>query len=138
MPSTYVPGGTQSGTIPTQTGLGNIFSVAGEIIVGAGGATYTTILPGTDGQVIVADAAEALKLKWSTLTQLPFLIYATPPATASEGQAYINSGDRKLYVYFSGSWQSMFSFVAPSDGLVTLESGDGFLLLETGDYVLLE
>lgn len=61
--------------------------------------------------------------------KVPFPVRATPPE-ATEGNAYIDSDDHTLYVYYEGTWQST--------GITFSPAAAEFMLVETGDYFLLE
>jgi hypothetical protein len=63
-------------------------------------------------------------------------VLGSAPATASNGQMYINSGNDTLYIYYAGMWQAIL-VLAPG-AYILLEDGGKIELEATSGYVALQ
>ena len=65
------------------------------------------------------------------------IVSAVAPLNPTSGQMYVNSGDDKVYIYYSGTWQALHTLTPAVLTYLLMETGDT-LLLETGDKLALE
>jgi hypothetical protein len=67
--------------------------------------------------------------KFDLTTSTFWGVLAAAPASPGEGDTYLNSGDNKLYMYYSFSWQELHNLTA-----ATPVSGNPIGLLLTLTY----
>lgn len=58
-------------------------------------------------------------------------ISATTPSSPVEGMMYINSGDSKVYVYYGGIWQALYTLTPPTPPVIESGVPMGLLLVLT-------
>jgi hypothetical protein len=68
---------TDTGELAIGTGVGNsairiitqkTFTAKGQILVGTGNGTFTTLSVGSDGQVLTADSTQESGVRWATIS----------------------------------------------------------------------
>lgn len=63
---TGISGGGTSGAVTITNSMATAIDAKGDLIAGTGADTFSRLGVGTNGQVLVADSAEATGLKWAT------------------------------------------------------------------------
>ena len=63
---TGISGGGTSGTVTVTNSMATAIDAKGDLIAGTAADTFARLAVGTNGQVLVADSAEATGLKWAT------------------------------------------------------------------------
>ena len=61
---------------------------------------------------------------------------SSDPASASEGDLFINTTDNGYKVYYSGSWQTLHTLTAAALSYFLQEDGSSRFLLEDGTSLL--
>ena len=61
-----ISGGGTSGTVTVTNSMATAIDAKGDLIVGTGADTFSRLAVGTNGQVLIADSAEATGLKFAT------------------------------------------------------------------------
>lgn len=58
--------------------------------------------------------------------------FSSAPATAQDGQTYINNSTGGYYVWFNSTWNLLATLTPPAASYRLLEDGTSFRLLEDG------
>jgi len=80
---TGISGGGTSGTVTVTNSMATAIDAKGDLVAGTGADAFARLAVGTNGQVLVADSAEATGLKWATASgggkvlQMVYATYAT-------------------------------------------------------------
>ena len=77
---TGISGGGTSGTVTVTNSMATAIDAKGDLVAGTAADTFARLPVGTNGQVLVADSAEATGLKWATASgggKVLQVVYAT-------------------------------------------------------------
>ena len=62
---------------------------------------------------------------------------SAPTSDLTDGDMYLNTGDRGIYIYYDGDWYLLHMLPTLALSFLLLETGD-FLLKEDGDKLALQ